>query len=141
MIAYITLVLSALTLVADKPEGDLARFQGTWKVARMEINAKPQRLAFAVKVMFEGDKLFAVVGNRAPEPKGTFKIDPSQALKTYDVTTPEGLLSRGIYRLEGDTLTVCLAGHDGERPNTFTTKPDDGRTLLVYQKEKPASAP
>ncbi len=138
MNAYLFLVVTALTLVAGKPEGEREKFQGTWKVSRIERNGKPEKSLFAIKISFQRDKIFAIVGTREPEPKGTFRIDPGQEPKAYDVTTPEGLLARGVYRIEGDTLTVCLSSPDDERPKTFTTKPDDGRTLIVYKREKPA---
>ncbi len=35
----------------------------------------------------------------------------------------KGGISRGIYRLEGDTLTICNSGIDEKRPTDFTSKP------------------
>jgi uncharacterized protein (TIGR03067 family) len=80
-------------------------------------------------------KLLARVGKRQPEQRGRFKLDPSRSPKAYDLTTPEGLVIRGIYELDGDTLKVCLSAPGDERPTAMKTTLDDGRTLIVYKRE------
>lgn len=132
------MILTAVSLAADQPKADLDMIQGTWDVSRTEVNGKPIRALFPIRVTFDGDKLLATVGKRPPEPKGTFKLDPGQNPKAYDVRTPEGLEVPGIYVLEGDTLKVCLGTPGGDRPASFTTDPDDGRTLIVYRRQRPA---
>jgi uncharacterized protein (TIGR03067 family) len=134
--------LAAIVGGDDKPKQDVDKFQGTWVVSRLEINGKKQSQLFTVKVIFDGDKLLSTVGSRKPEPKGTFKLDPKrEPHKGYEVTTPEGQVSPGIYELDGDTLKVCLGSPGDERPSSFETKPDDGRTLIVYRREKATKAP
>jgi hypothetical protein len=46
----------------------------------------------------------------------------------------------GIYKLDGDTLTVCNGGMNGSRPKEF--KPGDGvlSEVAVFQRQRVASA-
>ena len=46
----------------------------------------------------------------------------------------------GIYKLDGDTFTVCTGGMNGSRPREF--KPGDGvfSEVVVFQRERVASA-
>jgi uncharacterized protein (TIGR03067 family) len=43
---------------------------------------------------------------------------------------------KGIWKLEGGTLTVCIAEPDRERPKAFAAKEGTGHTLLVFKKAK-----
>jgi uncharacterized protein (TIGR03067 family) len=45
-----------------------------------------------------------------------------------------GATQLGIYKLEGNTLTTCVAKAADPRPATFDTKKGDGRTLGVWKK-------
>ncbi len=126
----------------DKPSGDVERLQGTWTVARMEIDGKPQPPGgplFVVKVTFRVNEVLVAVGNRPADLRGTFKIDDSKSPKTYDLTTSDGLDIHGIYELEGEMLKLCLSGPGDARPTAMKTIPGDGRTLIVYQRESQGS--
>ena len=43
--------------------------------------------------------------------------------------------SRGIYKIEGDTITYCWAtSKDKPRPKKFESTPDSGVVLMVFVK-------
>jgi uncharacterized protein (TIGR03067 family) len=132
-------ILAAIVGLYDKPKEDIDRFQGTWVGTRSEVNGTPQKAPpFTVKVTFDGDKLLTTLGKGKPELEGTFKLDPKrEPHKGYEVTTPRGVVTKGIYELDGDTLKVCLGSTGDEAPKAFETEPLDGRTLIVYKREKP----
>lgn len=47
-----------------------------------------------------------------------------------------GVQCRGIYRLEGDHLFLCVGRYDVERPRTFTHRPKAGQFLWVVKRLK-----
>jgi len=57
-----------------------------------------------------------------------------------DITAPEGeqagKTSKGIYHLEGDTLKMCYAVPDKDRPKDFESKPGSGLTLVIWKRSK-----
>ena len=47
-----------------------------------------------------------------------------------------GKVVKAIWKLEGDTLTVCTAEPGKERPKEFKGAEGTGHTLLVFQRAK-----
>jgi uncharacterized protein (TIGR03067 family) len=50
----------------------------------------------------------------------------------------KGTVIRGIYRLDGDTLTSCVAAPGHDRPNSFDAGPGTGRSLRVFRRDPAA---
>jgi uncharacterized protein (TIGR03067 family) len=117
---------------ADK-KTDKDKIQGTWTLVSEESGGKRREKGELKKVqwVFEGDK-YKVAGKA---PWGRFKLDPGQSPKTIDLTDPKGREGFGIYKLEGDTLTVSHA--KGERPTEFTSKEGDKHVVVVFKRAKP----
>ncbi len=73
-----------------------------------------------------------------------FKLDPSKTPKALDETTEYKMnktitTSRiAIYKLDGDTLTICYAGYydKGKRPAEFSAAKDSDRSMIVLKREK-----
>jgi uncharacterized protein (TIGR03067 family) len=117
---------------ADK-KTDQDKLQGTWTLVSEESGGKRTGKDKLKKVewVFEGDKYR--VGGKVPW--GRFKLDPGQNPKTIDLTDPKGREGFGIYKLEGDTLTVSHA--KDERPAEFTTKEGGKNVVVVFKRVKP----
>jgi uncharacterized protein (TIGR03067 family) len=127
---------------SSRHDREVERHQGTWLVtsfvsdgteAAPEIVGSIRRVVKGDHVVWKRDgKSFAGT---------TVELDPTRAPKTIDVI-PDGGPSRGkrvlgIYKLEGDILTICMAGVDQDRPKEFEAKKGSGRTLMTFKREPP----
>jgi uncharacterized protein (TIGR03067 family) len=118
----------------------LDKLQGEWTIVSEEQfgkklpGAKIERYTLTIK----GDQwTMALAEDKITM---TLKIDPSKDPKTIDLTFKlrgKQMVSLGIYKLEGGTLTVCrsLTTPDPQRPKEFKTTEKDGM-LVVYKRVK-----
>jgi uncharacterized protein (TIGR03067 family) len=93
-----------------------------------------------IKLLFDAEGKATAVREGKPFLAGTTKLDPSANPMTIDVTYTEGDIkgrtAAGIYKIEGDLLTICRSAPDQLRPTGFASQPGSGHTLMSYQREK-----
>ncbi len=73
---------------------------------------------------------------------GTYTIDGDteepKSFSLYPAAGPlKGQAFRGIYRLQGDTLTLCFSWPPIERPSEFRSRPNSTIVLAVFKRAKP----
>jgi uncharacterized protein (TIGR03067 family) len=138
----LSLAFLGVGLVAAADEDakkEYERFTGTWKFASIEVDGKkvPEE-ALKGALILKGDKWTLKHGDETGS--GTYKVDLSKKPKTIDIEIMEGPQKgetmKGIYKLEGDTYTVCLAFKGKDRPTDFASKPGSGHVLEVLKREK-----
>src|SRR5262249_17342274 len=98
-------------------------------------NKAPEEKVKQSSLTIKGDQL--TMTNGAKEQTMTIKLDPSQSPKAIDMdfVGPLGKQNRrlGIYKLEGDTLTICWVVQAIERPTEFKTSEKAGN-LWVFKR-------
>ncbi len=135
---------------ADKPAGDLAKVQGSWKTM-----AGPN-MDVPIVMTIDGDSAqirIAPADGRAMTIRGKLKLDESAEPKAWDFvdgTGPDGQdlpPMPAIYKIEGDKLTLCSGEPEGGRPTEFKAGTGRFPSLRVYDRveegdaPKPANAP
>jgi uncharacterized protein (TIGR03067 family) len=120
------------------PEVVKEKLQGTWVLAALEQQGKSLSKAqldqLRIKLIFSSDKVTFEYPDHTET--GTYTLDATKDPKTLDVVT-ELNTTKGIFRLEGDSLTICGAPTGEERPARFTTKPGTKQVLFVLKRQKP----
>jgi uncharacterized protein (TIGR03067 family) len=121
---------------------ELARFQGTWQLVRAESNGEkvPEERVRQVRVTITGNTHTVRFGDQVVVHDVSFAIDPTKTPREVTDTINDGPNKGkqilGIYALEGDTLTSCVAPIGKDRPAEFGTVAGSGHTLRVFRRVK-----
>ena len=135
-----TVPLFLMALLATGVSGqdakkELDQLQGEWTMHSREVNGKPSANT-NWKLTIKGDQWTVTRpdGDNAAV-QATIKLDPSKNSKEIDLTSKGDRSMRGIYRLEGDTLTFCRPGpsQNAERPKEFKTT-DSPNEIIVWKR-------
>jgi uncharacterized protein (TIGR03067 family) len=143
------LISPALALADnDDVQKELKSLQGAWKAVGMEVGGKPlpkdQVFDFRITVGADGKSK----GKLAEEEfQFTITVDPAKKPKTinnvHETGDQKGKKQFGIYKLEGDTWTVCMSrpgAEEAERPKEFTSK-DSPCVIFVFERVKEEKKP
>lgn len=139
---------SALHLADDpktKEDADgreLDRHQGTWLATSFvrDGTGSPPEVVGSIRRVVVGDHVVWTRDGKSFAAT-TVELDPAQEPMTIDVI-PDGGPSRGervpgIYKLEGDTLTICMGEPGRGRPKEFKAVKGSGSTLMTFRRAKP----
>jgi len=123
------LFVLSCTATAQQPDvkkkTDLELIQGTWWVVGLESGGKQQSDKGSKGNSFVFSKVkgvnTAVLIERAyPPVEFTYALDPAKTPREINLTT-KGNRALGIYKLDGDDLTICMS-MGGSRPSEFATR-------------------
>jgi uncharacterized protein (TIGR03067 family) len=134
--ALFTLVIwggrTSRALGEDKPQSELLKpFQGSWSTDGDGLDAK---------WTFEGEKVKATVNGT--DYACTAKVDTAaKPFATIDLVIDDGpedakgKTSKGIYKFDGEKLTICTSAPGKDRPKEFT-QVEDECYLFAMKKQK-----
>jgi uncharacterized protein (TIGR03067 family) len=142
---YASLVVGlALSLGAQGAKDDLkkdAPIVGEWVGVKALAGGKDRSVpAGGVTFTFAADgKFIAKEGKREKPDEGTYKLDPAKDPAEIDIIPSADKKERGviqgIYKVDGDTLTICLSSEPGvERPKKFESP--RGVMLMTFKRAK-----
>ena len=121
------------------------QLQGGWSMVLLFVAGRkpPPKQAKRGELVVEDDVYRSKLG--ATVETSTFKIDPAKSPKAIDFTYTTGFLKgktfKGIYKIEGDDLTICRGlSPDTERPDEFAAPVDSGLVLVVWKRSKTVGA-
>jgi uncharacterized protein (TIGR03067 family) len=119
--------------------------QGGWSMVLLFVNGDetPAEQAKSGELVVEDDGYRSKLGATAEG--STFKIDATKDPKAIDFTYTSGFSKgktiKGIYKIEGDDLTICRGlSPETERPGEFAAPADSGLLLVVWKRSKAVGA-
>ena len=142
----VLLLTTALTVSApalkEKPKAAEADPTGDWEMESTTVSGRPSVLSGRLVYSFTKDGKW-VLSRDGKELATTLdrrvEFDARAAQPTIDLITnaanPTARL-RGIYKIEGDTLTICGTRAKADRPATFESPEGSGITLYVLKRAK-----
>ncbi len=117
---------------------DLDKLQGTWHITALETDgtAAPAAALRGATIVVSGTTFVTTGAGERYE--GTMTVDEKTKPRSFDLvftTGPQdGTRNLGIYKLDGDTWTICLAMRGTTRPKKFATAPKTGLALETLQR-------
>jgi len=138
-------------------EGDQKAVQGTWTFAEYDQNGQkiPSDILKTMSVTIKGDRLTispklsvqykSVIRNGKNEPEAIFSADAGKHDEvTFRLNQEKGWIDlvrqgteaeskaiKGLYLLEGDSLTICFALSDKKRPKKMPEQPKTGLVRMI----------
>jgi RNA polymerase sigma-70 factor (ECF subfamily) len=144
MLGAAALALGAGAPKEDEAARDLKQFQGTWTLDSVEVNGMKidaETLKGAgqeITLIVKEDKVTLKL--KRGDVEGTLKLDPTKKPRAYDSkgTDPAGQTHEavGIYKFEGDTLTVCYVAAGKDRPTEFKAEAGSEAVVQVFKRDK-----
>ena len=138
------LLLAADAPTQDATKKDRDKLQGTWRVVSVDDGDKKAPADFwkRFSYTFQGDTVRFLGDNTTPGADLTFTytLDAAKKPKAIDLKIIKsgdkkdiGKTQLGIYRLDGDSLTICAGDR---RPTEFAANAKLHTAVVVLKREK-----
>jgi uncharacterized protein (TIGR03067 family) len=138
---------TGLVLAFAQPADDAQqKLQGTWTATKAERDGKAADDVVGHRLSFNGSRFQILSKDGKPLYEGSVRVNPSAKPWAIDFDHTEEALKgktwKGIYVLDGDTLTICdnAPNLDVGRPSSFETKSGSGYELITFKRAPPNRA-
>ena len=145
---FVVLVVGAPAL-KDKPT-PADGLVGEWVVESFLDHGQARRFPGEARLTLtaDGGFAFAIRGFESDKQPSRYATDPKASPPAFDLIRSElppgwKLGNRewvGIYKLDGDELTICYRRWTDPRPTEFRAEKDSGQCLMVLRRAKPTQA-
>ena len=128
---------------AQPAEEAQKKLQGTWTATKAERDGKAAEDVVGHRLSFTGNRFQIQSHDGRLLYAGTVRLDPSAKPAAIDFEHTDGALKgkawKGIYALDGDTLTACdnAPNPDKGRPAAFEAKTGSGHIFITFKRAKP----
>lgn len=127
-----------------QPVGEARRqLEGAWTATRAQRDGKAAADVVGHRLSFAGDRFQIRSGEGRPLYAGTIRVEPNVRPAAIDFEHTEGALTgkvwKGIYVVNGDTLTICdnAPNLDRARPGRFEAGRGSGCVCITFERAKP----
>jgi uncharacterized protein (TIGR03067 family) len=138
MLGFLVVTFGAVAAPGPKEaKDDLKKLQGSWTIDSWQQLGQP--IDIKGTWVFDGEKYTLDTGANIEE--GTIKLDTSKKMQTIDLAITGGNCKGndqpGIYKLDGDTVTLCFAWPGKtNRPDKFESSADENWILITMKRTK-----
>jgi uncharacterized protein (TIGR03067 family) len=135
-------IIAADTAKEQAINKDHKLIEGIWRIVSLEINGNKggDDDVKKLSVVNGVDGTWSLRSDGTDLTKGTSTIDPTQKVKTIDLTPTngddKGKVFQGIYELNENTRKLCIAPSGQARPTEFSSAPNSGHILVVFERDK-----
>jgi uncharacterized protein (TIGR03067 family) len=138
-----TAALAGIAIGSEKmaSANDVGNLRGKWTAVSAERDGRPAA-DIAGHVLLIEDGKFSITENGVTIFGGTLWLDESATPWAIDFQhtgyTSAGKTWRGIYRIDGENLTICdnAANMKRSRPTSFGTEADSGLVMVVFKRSE-----
>src|SRR5262245_279891 len=143
MMSWLILATALVPAFAQQDGQANKKLQGAWTVTKAQRDGKAADDVVGHRLTFTGNRFEIQTKDGKQDYVGTFDVDSRMKPAAIDFSHTEGALKgktwKGIYALDGDTLTICdnALNLDKPRPTTFEAKAGSGYVLVTLKRAKP----
>jgi uncharacterized protein (TIGR03067 family) len=127
--AVCSLVLASILISGCHSKPDAEAIQGTWKVTHFEETGKGLPINGSY-IFMDGKVIMKIEGEIVSE--GYYQLDSSKEPKQIDFNFG-GEYAPGIYKLEGNDLTICAPAYAAATPRPKEFKAPAGSSMMLIE--------
>jgi uncharacterized protein (TIGR03067 family) len=140
---WLMLGMGLVPAFAQSAEEAQKQLQGTWLATQAERDGKGADDVVGHRLSFTGNRFQIQSKDSKLLYEGTVRVEPSTKPAAIDFEHTAGTLKgkawKGIYALDGDTLTICdnAPNLDKGRPAAFEARAESGYICITFTRAAP----